>query len=165
MTRKHSVVTVLYLLPCSSLRTVCYFLFLVLYCIWCHSDVIHVHVILYMACSSGNMWLSMCTELKFVVHIAPACRSMNKGPVRPPHPPRQCKSSGKHHKAHQIHSKETTTEGDSSSDEYFLHKLGENSTPIRVSLVANGKPLEMEVDTGADISIISEETRKVLFPT
>ena len=59
----------------------------------------------------------------------------------------------------------TTTEGDSSSDEYFLHKLGKNSTPIQVSLVANGKPLEMEVDTGADISIILEETRKALFPT
>ena len=84
----------------------------------------------------------------------------NKGSVKPPNPPRQGKSSGKQHKAHQIHSKE----GDSSSDEYFLHKLGKNSTSIRVSLVANGKPLEMEVDTGADISIISEETRKVLFP-
>ena len=59
-------------------------------------------------------------------YIAPACRSINKGPVRPSNPPRQGKSSGKQHKAHQIHSKETTTEGDSSSDEYFLHKLGEN---------------------------------------
>lgn len=98
-------------------------------------------------------------------HIAPACRLKGKGSVKPPNLPRQGKSSGKQHKAHQIRSKETTTEGDFSSDEYFLHELREKSTPIRVSLVANGKPLEMEVDTGADISIISEETRKALFPT
>ena len=45
-------------------------------------------------------------------HIVPACRSKNKGSVKPPNPPRQGKSSGKQHKAHQIHSKETTTEGD-----------------------------------------------------
>ena len=97
-------------------------------------------------------------------NIAPACRSKNKGSVKPPNPPRQGKSSGKQHKAHQIRSKETTTEGDSSSDEYFLHKLGEKLTPIRAPFIASGKPLEMEVDSGADISIISEETRKALFP-
>ena len=62
-----NVVTVLYLLPCSSLRTVCYFLILVLYCIWCHSDVTHVHAFLYMACISGNTWLSTCIQLKFIV--------------------------------------------------------------------------------------------------
>ena len=72
--------------------------------------------------------------------------------------------AGKHHEAHQICSEELPTVEDSSIDEYFLHKLGEKSSPITVSLVANGKPLKMEVDTGADISIISEETRKVLFP-
>ena len=98
-------------------------------------------------------------------HIAPACSLKNKGgPVSPPNPPRQGKSSGKQHKAHQIRSKETTTGGDSSSDEYFLHKLGEKLSPIKASFIANGKPLEMEVDSGADISIISKETRKALFP-
>ena len=45
-------------------------------------------------------------------HVAPACRSKNKGPVRPSNPLRQGKSSEKQHKAHQIHSKETTSEGD-----------------------------------------------------
>ena len=94
-------------------------------------------------------------------HIAPACRSKSKGSAQPQ---KQGKPSRNHHKAHQICSKEVPTGEDSSSDEYFLHKLGEKSSPITVSLVANGKPLEMEVDTGADISIISEETRKVLFP-
>ena len=61
---------------------------------------------------------------------------------------------------------ETPTEEDSSSDEYFLHKLGvKSSHPIEVSLLASGQSLEMKVNTGADISIISQETRKTLFPT
>ena len=34
-----------------------------------------------------------------------------------------------------------------------------------MSLLANGQALEMEVDTGADISIISEDTQRTLFPT
>ena len=94
-------------------------------------------------------------------HIAPACRSKSKGSAQPQ---KQVKPSRKHHKAHQICSKEVPTGEDSSGNEHFLHKLGKKSSPITVSLVANGKPLKMEVDTGADISIISEETRKVLFP-
>ena len=52
-----AVVTVSCLLPCLCLRTVCYFLFLVLYCMWCHSDVTHVHALLYMAwCRVTQAW-------------------------------------------------------------------------------------------------------------
>ena len=93
-------------------------------------------------------------------HIAPACRSKSKNSSKPPQ-----QGHGKQHRAHQLSATETPTEEDSSGDEYYLHKLGEKSShPIKVSLLANGQSLEMEVDTGADISIISEDTRKTLFP-
>ena len=92
-------------------------------------------------------------------HIAPACRSRLSKPAK------QGRSVRKPHRAHQICARESPPEEDSSGEEYFFHKLGEKSScPIEISLLANGTPLEMEVDTGADISIISEKTRKTLFP-
>ena len=33
-----------------------------------------------------------------------------------------------------------------------------------IEVRANGKPLKMEIDTGAALSIISEETRRKIFP-
>ena len=51
-----------------------------------------------------------------------------------------------------------------SDDEYLLHKLGDSPDAIRVTLQVQGLPLEMEVDTGADISIIADQTRKSYFP-
>jgi len=40
---------------------------------------------------------------------------------------------------------------------------GRSSHPITVQLEVQGKPLLMEVDTGAAVSIISEETYDTLF--
>ena len=46
-----------------------------------------------------------------------------------------------------------------------VNKLGcPSPSPYRVTLEINGKPLEMEIDTGATVSIISEITKKALFP-
>ena len=46
-----------------------------------------------------------------------------------------------------------------------MHKLGERSSqPLEVQVHVNETPLKMEVDTGAAVSIISEETGKTLFP-
>ena len=39
-----------------------------------------------------------------------------------------------------------------------------NTHPYRVTLELNGTPVEMEIDTGAAVSIISETTKKALFP-
>ena len=39
-----------------------------------------------------------------------------------------------------------------------------SSHPIRVEVKINDKPLQMEVDTGAAVSIISEQTKKTLYP-
>ena len=56
-------------------------------------------------------------------------------------------------------------ESNSDDDEYLLYNfVGGTSKPLKVLLTVNGKPLHMELDTGADLSIISEATRKTLFP-
>lgn len=39
------------------------------------------------------------------------------------------------------------------------------SSPIKCEVEIEGTPLVMEVDTGADVSIISDHTRRSLFPT
>ena len=47
-----------------------------------------------------------------------------------------------------------------------VNKVGSPAaSPYKVTLELNGKPLEMEVDTGAAVSIISELTKKTMFPT
>ena len=61
------------------------------------------------------------------------------------------------------------TEDDSGSDlndeELLIHAVGgTKSTPIKVSLRINGKQHEMELDTGAAITIMSEDKYKELFP-
>ena len=50
-------------------------------------------------------------------------------------------------------------------DELPLYTIGSiASKPICVGLQVNGSPITMEVDTGAAVSLISEETRKKLLP-
>lgn len=39
-----------------------------------------------------------------------------------------------------------------------------SSHPIRVDVKINDKPLQMEVDTGAEVSIISEQNKNRLYP-
>ena len=92
-------------------------------------------------------------------HIAPACRSKQRSAKKP----YKAGTPKKTRKVHQVHSGDP---GSSDSDgEYFLHKVGESSDAIRVNLVINGSPLEMEVDTGADVSIISDRIRRAVFPS
>ena len=51
------------------------------------------------------------------------------------------------------------------TEEFRLFKVGERSSdPMMIEVRANGKPLKMEIDTGAALSIISKETRKKIFP-
>ena len=43
--------------------------------------------------------------------------------------------------------------------------MGEKATyPIKVDILINGRSLPMELDTGATVSIISDTTRKEIFP-
>ena len=56
-------------------------------------------------------------------------------------------------------------ENDSSSDEYLFHQVGNRSVdPANLQVQINDKRLTMEVDTGAALPIISEKTRKAVFP-
>ena len=48
---------------------------------------------------------------------------------------------------------------------YKVTKTAAYSSPITVQFQVNGTPLTMEVDTGAAVSIISEQTRKRCFPS
>jgi hypothetical protein len=54
---------------------------------------------------------------------------------------------------------------DATEEEYFLHTVAsQSSKPIFVDLQINDKTLQMELDTGAAFTIISERTRKTVFP-
>lgn len=109
-----------------------------------------------------------CHQCKKKGHIAPVCRSKTRQqPLTP-----QTRSTGghkqKHRRAHHVHEEVSPSASDtdaSSGDEYHLHKLDERSSrPIAVKVLVNERPLTMELDTGAAVSIISEETRKALLP-
>ena len=47
---------------------------------------------------------------------------------------------------------------------HFFTVGGQLHTPIVIALAVNGKDLQMELDTGAAISIISKATKEALFP-
>jgi hypothetical protein len=54
---------------------------------------------------------------------------------------------------------------DETEEEDFLHMVAsQSSKPIFVDLQINDKTLQMELDTGAAFTIISERTRKTVFP-
>ena len=107
-------------------------------------------------------------------HIAPACRSKAK-PIQPTHSlPKSAgvaqgrrRSKKNHRRTHHVHKEveASISDSDASSGEgYHLHKLHDRSSnPINVPVLVNGRQLEMELDTGAAVSIISDETRKTLF--
>ena len=104
-------------------------------------------------------------------HIAPVCRSKAK-PLQASS--RSTASTGqdrrgrtKQRTTHRVQEVESTTSDReaNSGEEYHLFMMTDRSSePIRVSVIVNGKELEMEVDTGAAVSIISDQTRRSLFP-
>ena len=47
----------------------------------------------------------------------------------------------------------------------MFHTRANNSQPIQVTVKLNGIDATMEVDTGATLSVISEQTYKTLFTT
>ena len=102
-------------------------------------------------------------------HISPVCRSrpQQQSSAQPKSTGRPHQFNTKrHHRTHHVQEAPPTTDSDESSgEEYHLHKLGEHSSePINVEVSINDQPLIMELDTGAALSIISEETRKSLLP-
>ena len=96
-------------------------------------------------------------------HIAPACRSKNQPTRRTQPKPTRNK---KHRNTNRVQDDDPTADtGESSGEDYHLHKMGtQSSPPVEVDVVVNGTSLTMEVDTGAAVSIISEKTRRALLP-
>ena len=102
-------------------------------------------------------------------HIAPACRSKASHTKVPQtkSTPGQTKTHIKGKKTHHLQD-DTQPPADenanSSEDEFGLHRVDTRSAdPIIVSLSLNGQKLDMEVDTGAAFSVISEATKQALF--
>ena len=96
-------------------------------------------------------------------HIAPACRSkLSKK--------QSGKNTGKfkgNTRARQQTKWINADDGKLIPDAEDLNKftIGEKSSrPIFVDVKVNGKPLTMEVDTGAAVTVISDEMRKSKFP-
>ena len=87
-------------------------------------------------------------------HIARVCRSMKQVPSGKDRRP--CKKTE--------HTNWVENESEDSDSDLTVHKIAAHSTrPITVKLEIQGKPVVMEVDTGAAVSVISEETYKGLF--
>ena len=64
-----------------------------------------------------------------------------------------------------VHDNLGTTETESSSEEYKVHNVGRYcNDPVHIHVLINGKRLSMELDTGVEVSIISEKTREEIFP-
>ena len=92
-------------------------------------------------------------------HIAPVCRTK--------HHKRTNTASGRIKKPFtaNVVNEDSIDTTESDSDEHYLFKLRESSShPMEVTVTVEDKPLVMEVDTGAAVSIISEATRTKLFP-
>ena len=101
-------------------------------------------------------------------HIAPACQSTS---TRPPQSWRQGDTQRRKHKTHHVHDDGQPSDDaqpsdgtDSSDGDFKLHRVAKQSSdPIIVALWLNGQNLDMEVDTGASFSVISEATRQRMF--
>ena len=92
-------------------------------------------------------------------HIAIVCRSKKPG-AQPRKPSSALPMNSKTHYV-------GTEDAGSPTEELHLFVIGANATkaqPIKCEVVIEGAPLTMEVDTGAEVSIIPDSTRKLLFP-
>ena len=107
-----------------------------------------------------------CHNYGRVGHIAPACKSPKKVSRRTPqrptsaHPQRST-SAQPQTKWVQVELEATNP---APEEEFALFNMGASvSPPIEINVQINDKPIVMELDTGADISIISESTYQSMF--
>ena len=88
-------------------------------------------------------------------HIAKVCRSKSKGTRFVP------QQSEKTHKVESHDLDADEPEPDAAEYKLFTISSHENA-PLMIEFLANGQPLQMELDTGASISLISEQQYKQL---
>ena len=96
-------------------------------------------------------------------HIAAVCNTGKGNKANPTKPPNQTTPSqrSKSTRAHYMETEEV-----SNSDELHLFAIGTSSKPkpLTCEVTVEGSPLVMEIDTGAEVSVISEGTRQAIFP-
>ena len=95
-------------------------------------------------------------------HIAKVCRSSKAKDTKAKSQPKAQRTAPK--------STHVIAEGpvhspilEDSEDVFMIPSLTSRVAPIPVTVIANGQPLEMELDTGAAVSLISEDTYKAKF--
>ena len=97
-----------------------------------------------------------------VGHISRACRSKDKGAQRPV-------QKGRGHTPHKpqtthVLEGEREMEEDCTTGTYSMFVFGSQcSSPYRVNVSINGKPLQMELDTGASLSVMSDKMYQELW--
>ena len=105
-------------------------------------------------------------------HIVPVCRAKKAGAAghgsadAPKKYKRRSKAAP--HQAKWVAAGAGNISDHSQSDPEDLQLLtigDKSSTPIEVDLTISGKTVTMEVDTGAAVSLVSEETKQRLFPS
>ena len=109
---------------------------------------------------------STCNACGKTGHIAPVCRGKPKAANGKPGSTRK-HGAKKYTKTHMVdNAQELPSSSDGSDNEFQLYRVGKSALTdqIIVPLTLNGQQLDMEVDTGAALSIISEATQQRLFP-
>ena len=105
---------------------------------------------------------SRCFNCQRMGHVAAVCRAESRA--------RNSNTRGRGRRI-QVHKQVIKEEDDSDSEEleecglYHVYKVKSRAPPITVTMEVNNKKLSMEVDTGAAVSIMSEETKRQLFPS
>ncbi|XP_019858297.1 PREDICTED: uncharacterized protein K02A2.6-like isoform X2 [Amphimedon queenslandica] len=103
-------------------------------------------------CRFRNARCNNCSKLG---HIAAVCRS-NQGK-------KYNRSQGKTHKVDE-QADETSGESEDDLGVFQIQSISSHSPPIMISLKLNGQTIEMELDTGASVSLISEEVKDKYLP-
>ena len=112
-----------------------------------------------------------CNKCKKKGHLAKMCRKPDQAemPSPPPQKGRKPPQAGAQHKSRNSRQyRQTNTIREPIAEDTIaplFNVNGKSANPITVALDVNSKKLSMEVDTGAAVSVISEETRAHLFPS